>query len=144
MVEAMADSDGDFPDGYRVFDPIDPFENGAGPFYCPNRDDGDPRFVFLAEPRHCNTGGVLHGGLLMTLADLALCATACRDLPEERAITVAMNTEFVAAGVAGDLVVARGEVIRRTGSLVFLRGQVAVGERILINCSSVVKRVKRG
>ena len=71
-------------------------------------------------------------------------ATACHDFPEERAVTVAMNTEFIAAGVAGDLVVARGEVIRRTGSLVFLRGQVAVGERILINCSSVVKRVKRG
>lgn len=140
----MADPDADFPVGYSVFDPVDPFENGAGPFYCPDRDDGDPRFVFLAAPRHCNTGGALHGGLLMTLADLALCATACRDFPEERAITVSMTTEFVAAGFAGDLVVARGEVTRRTGSLVFLRGQVAVGGRILINCSSVVKRVNRG
>ncbi len=140
----MTDADAGFPDGYHVFDPIDPFENGAGPFYCPNQADGDPRFVVLAEPRHCNTGGVLHGGLLMTLADLALCATACRDFRQERAVTVAMNTEFIAAGGAGDLVVARGEVIRRTGSLVFLRGQVTVGERILINCSSVVKRVKRG
>ncbi len=136
-------ADAQFPKGYYVFDPVDPFENGAGPFYCPEADDGDPRIVFRAEPRHCNTAGALHGGLLMTLADLTLCATACRGLAGERAITVAINAEFVAAGFAGDLIVARAEVVRRTGSLVFLRGQLTAGERILVTCSSVVKRVKR-
>ena len=140
----MSEIPADFPDRYSVTDPHDPFETGTGPFYSPIDDDGDPRVVLKAEPGHCNTSGAIHGGLLMTMADLALCAEANREMPEERSITISLNSEFVAAGQAGDFVVARAEVIRRTGSMVFVRGQITAGDRVLLNSSAVVKRVKRG
>ena len=140
----MSEIPADFPDRYRITDPHDPFETGAGPFYSPVDDGGDPRVVLKAEPGHCNTSGAIHGGLLMTMADLALCAEANREMPEERSITISLNSEFVAAGQAGDFVVARAEVIRRPGSMVFVRGQIRAGDRVLLNSSAVVKRVKRG
>jgi acyl-coenzyme A thioesterase PaaI-like protein len=58
---------------------------------------------------------------------------------------VAFNSEFVAAGRAGDLVEARGELVRRTGGMAFVRGHVHVGETTLLVCSAVMKRIgKRG
>ncbi|MCZ6841915.1 MAG: PaaI family thioesterase [SAR324 cluster bacterium] len=133
---------GGFPAGYSIADPEDTFELGAGPFYCPDDADGDPRIVMLAEPRHINATGVIHGGLLMTMADLAICYTARQGYPEERAITVSMNSDFVDSGKLGDFVEARAEVVRRTGSFVFMRAQIAVEGRVLLNCGGVVKRIK--
>ncbi len=140
----MTDRPADFPDAYRVTDPTDPFETGAGPFFSPIDDGGDPRVVLDAGPGHCNAHRSIHGGLLMTMADLTLCVEAVRDFPGEHALTVSMNTEFVAGGREGDFTVARAEVVRRTGSLVFLRGQITAGDRILLNFSAVVKRARRG
>ena len=124
-------------------DAIDPFEVATGPFYMPETDEGDLHFVFKAEPRHCNSMGVIHGGALMTLADLALCYAAHHGSDDEGAITVSMNTDFVGPGHEGDLVTARAEVLRQTGSLVFMRCLVSAGERVLLNCAAVVKRVRR-
>ena len=141
----MGASDDDLgpPAGYVIFDPSDPFEVRAGPFYGPRDAAAEPHFVFRAGSRHCNSAGVVHGGLLMTFADLALCAIALQDRAGERAITVDFNARFVAAGRVGDLVDARGEVLRRTGSLVFVRGRVSASDRTLITASAVVKRVPR-
>jgi uncharacterized protein (TIGR00369 family) len=131
------------PSGYKIADTTDPFEVATGPFYCPEAVEEPPHFLFRAEPRHCNAFGVIHGGALMTLADLALCATAHHGHDDEGAITVSMNTDFLAAGHEGDLVTARAEVLRRSGSLVFMRCIVSAGDRAILNCSAVVKRMRR-
>jgi len=129
--------------GYAIYDPHDPFEMRAGPFFGSAEDGGPPRFALRLEARHCNSGGTAHGGLLMSMADLALCAAAVHDLPEERAITVAFNAEFVDAGRTGEVVEARGEIVRRTRGMVFVKGEIVAGERVLLTCSAVVKRTPR-
>lgn len=133
----------DFPAAYRVTDPVDPHEINAGPFYEPLDPAGDPRTVLLVEEKHCNSAGVTHGGLLMTMADLALCAAAREGLPDERAITVQLDAQFVSAGEVGDFIIARAEIVRRGGTLIFVRGQITAGERILLSASAVTRRVKR-
>ena len=133
----------DFPAAYRISDPVDPHEMTTGPFYEPLDPAGDPRIVLLVEEKHCNSGGVTHGGLLMTMADLTLCAAAREGLPDERAITVQLDAQFVSAGEIGDFLVARAEVVRRGGKLIFVRGQITSGERVLLTASAVTRRVKR-
>jgi len=133
----------DFPAAYRVSDPIDPFETATGNFYEPLDPGDDPRVVLLVEEKHCNSSGVTHGGLLMTMADLTLCMMARRGLDNERAITVSMDSQFISAGMIGDFLVARAEVTRQGGSLVFVRGEIKAGERVLLTASAVTKRVKR-
>jgi uncharacterized protein (TIGR00369 family) len=131
-------------DGYVIYDPVDPFENDAGPFFWRRLEDGSHHFVLRTEPRHANSHEVIHGGLLMTMADLTMAVTA-KDAPDDAYVTVAFNSEFVAAGYAGDLVESRGELVRRTGSMAFIRGEIKVGETTLFVCSSVMKRIgKRG
>ncbi len=77
----------------------------------------------------------------MTFADFALCLTAVWDKKGERCVTVSCNNEFVAAGHPGEVIEASGEVIRRTRSLTFVRGQVFAGDRVILNCSAIVKRI---
>jgi len=133
----------DFPAAYRISDPIDPHEIATGPFYEPLDPAGDPRVVLLVEEKHTNSSGLTHGGLLMTMADLTLCAAAREGLPGERAITVQLDAQFTDAGQAGDFLVARAEVVRRGGRLIFVRGQITCGARVLLTASAVTRRVKR-
>lgn len=139
----MSEPPDDFPDAYEVSDPLDPHETLTGLFY--QRKGGPISDVFLhAEKKHCNTGGVVHGGLLMTMADLALCA-ACRDgLEGERAITVSLNAEFLSAGFEGDFIEAKAELTRRGKSMAFARCVISAGDRQLMTASAVTKRVPRG
>lgn len=133
-----------FPRGYRIIDARDPFETAAGPFYAPEDRSEPLRVLLRAEAKHCNASGVIHGGMLTTMADVTLCAQAVWDNPEERAVTVSLTSDFVDAGREGDFLEARAEIVRRTGSLVFARGRIAADGRTVLTCSAVIKRVRRG
>ena len=129
------------PSDYQVYEYDDPFEDHVGPLGY-KVVDGTITFAFLADARHRNTAGTVHGGMLMTFADFALCLTATWEQPGEKCVTVSCNSEFVAPGRPGDLIEASGEVVRRTKSLTFVRGQVYVDDRILLNYSAIVKRIR--
>jgi len=129
--------------GAHLYDPDDPFEMGSGPFHAVDTASGGMRFVLLAERRHCNASGAVHGGLLMTMADLTLCACATRALGD-KVVTVAFNAEFLAAGRPGELLEASADLLRQTGSMAFLRGEIRAAGRLLFVASAVVKRRRRG
>ena len=42
------------------------------------------------------------------------------------------------------MIEAAGEVVRRTRSLTFVRGQIFTGGRVLMNYSAIVKRIPGG
>jgi uncharacterized protein (TIGR00369 family) len=128
--------------GYTIYDPIDPFENHIGPFFWRQLDTGAHHFILQAEAQHCNCHGILHGGLMMTMIDLAM-VVASKENQDDQSVTVSMATEFTAAGRAGELIEATGELVRRANSLVFVRGQIHVGDRVLLNASAVYKPLRR-
>ncbi len=125
-------------DGYAIYDPADPYENLAGPFHWRQRKDGAHHFVLKAHARHCNRFNIVHGGLMMTMIDLTMVVAAKKN-PEEMLVTVSLNTEFVDSGREGDLIEGIGELVRRTGSLAFVRGRLFTGGRTLLNASAVLK-----
>ena len=127
--------------GFQVYDPVDPFENRAGPFFYRVDSDGKPMFALAAERRHCNTYNIVHGGLMMTLIDLTMVAAA-KEHRTEQFVTVSLNSEFLASGNAGDMLFARGELIRRTRSLAFVRGVIEVDGNAIFAASAVLKRLR--
>ena len=127
-------------DGYTIYDPIDPYENHAGPFFW-KEENGVQKFALQAEARHCNRHEIVHGGLMMTMIDLAM-VVAAKENWEEQLVTVSLNSEFIDAGCAGELVEAEGELVKRTGSMAFVRGRVHVGDRTLLTSSAVLKRLR--
>ncbi len=120
----------------------DSFENHIGPFWHRLEADGSVRCAFRVEKKHLNGSGNVHGGCFMAFADYCLFAIG-RNALNSRGVTVNFACEFLDAGQEGDLIECTGEVTRAGGSLIFLRGQMASGERRLFTFSGTIKRVKR-
>ena len=118
------------------------FEDAAGPFFWRRDADGRVRCAFRVERRHLNGGGRVHGGCLMTFADMALFAISRHELGTARAVTVTLDNQFLDAGFEGELIEASGEVTRAGGSLIFARGQATSGERTLLTFSGVIKKIR--
>jgi acyl-coenzyme A thioesterase 13 len=132
---------GELPRGFVTDAAFDPAEDYIGPFYY--KQDGDSfRYAFRADDRHCNAFQVVHGGVLMVFADYALCMEATNHYDNESCVTVSFNCDFVSAGSIGDLIESSAEVIRKTGSMVFVRGTVFVGGETILRYSGVVKRYR--
>lgn len=130
-------------EGYQAWEGgTDPFEDYAGPYFFKKMEDGSIRCAFEALPHHCNGGGFLHGGSLMTFADYALFALA-GDVLDGPGVTVSFNSEFISAVGAGNFIEATGEVVRNTRSMIFVRGQVFCGDETLLNFSGVIKRIRK-
>ena len=128
--------------GWSTWDLENTFDQVVGPFYFQTDADGRMRCAFRAEPKHMNAGQRMHGGCLMTFADIALFQVAYQELEGSRGVTVQLDSTFVDAVRVGDLVEATGEVVRAGGSLVFVRGQIAVSDRTVMTFSGVIKRWK--
>ncbi len=129
------------PAGYEAIEPPSPFAELMGPIYLRDKP-GDRRCAMRAEARHCNHRGVVHGGMLMGFADTAFAAIhrlgGC-----ELAASVTFTFEMMKAAQVGDLIEARAEVVRRTGSFNFVRGELFVGDEVVLTSSTVEKRLRR-
>jgi len=128
--------------GWKTW-PEEPFEyEQAGPFYF-RVDDQGPVAAFRAERKHMNAGHVMHGGCLMTFADFALFAIAHQHIGvDSYGVTVAFTSEFLAGPNVGEMIEARGEVLRAGGSLVFVRGMVTADDKACLNFSGTIKRMR--
>lgn len=112
----------------------------VGPIFSRQRDDG-LEFGFRAEAKHANLRGVVQGGMLMTFADRALGRNAWKAAGEKPVATIEFNMQFVTAGELGEFLEIRPEVVRKTSSLVFLRGDIAAGGRIVATATGIWKIV---
>ncbi len=134
------------PEGYQQWSAQDRFEDRNGPIFIhstQNPPAGRGLLTFLAQQRHCNGGGAVHGGMLMTFADSALFAIARRAFEGDHGVTVTMNNEFVAAAWPGEWIDAEGELVRKTKTgLMFVRGRLFSGEKTILLFSGVIKRIK--
>lgn len=107
------------------------FTDLVGPLWA-RRDSEGWAYGLLAGPQHSNVHGIVHGGMLMTLIDNALGLTVWEATGRQPAVTMQLNTQFIAAARPGDFIEARGEVLRVARSVVFVRGVLSVrGETVL-------------
>lgn len=127
------------PPGWVLHAHPDTFAGHAGPFYF--REKGAaPGVGFYSQSHHANRGGVVHGGALMTLADMSLWDICRRVIGPFKAMTVTMNAEFIGPGPVGEFIEATGEMTRAGNTLLFARGLItAKGER-LVAFSGSLKR----
>jgi uncharacterized protein (TIGR00369 family) len=101
------------------------------------------RCAFRAGPKHMNAGDRMHGGCLMTFADIALFQTAYQEMEGASGVTVSLDSTFVDGAYVGELIEATGEVVKAGKSLIFARGQITTGERILMTYSGVIRKFEK-
>jgi len=129
------------PIDYQTEPGFDPAEDHIGPFYFRRAED-QMDCAFLTVPHHCNTNGTVHGGVLMTFADYALCMAATNGYSGESCVTVSFSSEFLAAAELDQVVSCVPRVNRVTGSMVFVTGEVLCQGEICLTFSAVVKRLR--
>jgi uncharacterized protein (TIGR00369 family) len=130
-----------FPEDYKTEPGFDLAEDHIGPFYH-RLSDGLMDCAFLAAEQHCNANGTVHGGVLMTFADYALCMAATDGYNGESCVTVSLNCEFISAAEIGRVVSCIPKVTRKTGSMVFVTGEVVSDGEVCLTASAVVKRLR--
>ena len=126
------------PEGFAEVRLIDPFEIHVGPAYGEG-EKGARRYAFRVAAHHCNLRGVVHGGMLMTFADLALGQAVWEATDNASVVTLNMQVQFMAPAREGDLVEVRPELTRRTRGMVFMRGDFTVGGETVMTAQSVWK-----
>jgi acyl-coenzyme A thioesterase PaaI-like protein len=114
------------------------FTDFIGEFWM-RREESGPAFGFLAEPKHVNRAGAVHGGLLATIADNTLGWTVMDAYPTHHAATIQLNLHFVAGARPGDFIEGRGEIVRATRTVIFLRGKFSVRQGIIAIADGIWK-----
>ena len=114
----------------------------AGPMYF-RTDAQGPVAAFRAARKHMNSGSMVHGGCLMTFADFALFVIAKGAMDNAYGVTIAFTSEFLSPAREGDLMEARGEVLKAGRSLFFVRGIVTANGEPCLNFSGTIKRARQ-
>jgi uncharacterized protein (TIGR00369 family) len=118
-----------------------PFVNLLG-FELQQFENGHSELCFSPQPDHMNSFGVVHGGVLMTLLDVAM-ATAARSVtPEHGVVTIEMKTSFMRPG-SGPLI-AKGHLLHQSRSMAFVEAQVLdAQQQLCAHASGTFKYVNR-
>lgn len=114
------------------------FMGMAGPLWT-RRDNDAWAYAVLADETHLNPAGVVHGGALLTLLDHAISSVAWEACGRQPCLTLQLDTQFVGSVYTGQLAQAHARVIRCTGSLVFMQGEVSVDGCIALAGQALVK-----
>lgn len=101
-----------------------PFVNDLGVEFLA-ADAGRATIALQLRARHLNSWSVAHGGVIMTLLDVAM-AVAGRSLDPGAGggVTVEMKASFVQPGLAGSRLTASGYAFHRSSTLAFCEGEV--------------------
>jgi uncharacterized protein (TIGR00369 family) len=103
----------------------------------------DPHFGFVAAEKHGNHINIVHGGMLATFADQAMGMTAQRATGNKPHATIELNMQYIGAVQIGDFVEAHCEIVRITRSIIFMRGTLMVGDRVVASASGVWKILEK-
>jgi uncharacterized protein (TIGR00369 family) len=95
------------------------------------------RYGLLTRADHANPAGAVHGGVLAVFADHTLGCYVEAASDGAPNVTIQLNTHFLAAVDPGSFLELRGEVTRVTGTMVFVRGIIAVGKRDVVAADGI-------
>jgi len=114
------------------------FAGLAGPLWTKKENDAWV-FAVLAEAKHVNPAGIVHGGMLTTLLDHSLSVIAWEANARKPCVTVSLDVQFFAPARPGDVIEARGRIARQSASLVFTQGALTVNGADIAAATAIMK-----
>ncbi len=129
------------PAGFVAAESGDPYERHNNLNLIHEPGDGTVEVGLLAEELHANEYGMVHGAVLMMLADAGLCMNSRWPNPGEGAITVSMTTNFVAGARIGEFLETRSTVVRRTRNFSFVNCDIVSGDKVCMTSTGIIKRL---
>ena len=138
--DVMGETPRPTPAGFVNVDWTRGFGRQVGPLF---RKDEDGRRVMglYVEDHHTNGMQNAHGGLLMTLADMAWGNVVSM----ERSVfwvTVRLTCDFLASASSGEWLEAGGELVSDDDGLYIVRGRVWSAQKTLVSGTGVFKSIR--
>jgi uncharacterized protein (TIGR00369 family) len=108
------------PPGFEKLDSTSNFHDLVGPLY-EFRDDDSHRIGFVVADKHRNRRGIVHGGMICTLADFAMghAASLATGTPR-KLVTVNLSIDFAGNATVGDWIEAHVDVMRPGNRVAFV------------------------
>jgi len=128
------------PAGFEPLFRTSPFLEMLGPFFYRRITKG---FVIglRVEDKHTNARGTAHGGLLLTLADIALGYTAAfSEDPPLSLTTASISADLAGHARVGDWVEAHVDIQKIGSRLVFANAYLLVGSERIVRTTAVFAR----
>ena len=127
----------DTPQDFRPLFRTSPVLDLIGPLYC--RGEGVDLVIGLrVDAKHCNARGTVHGGILATLADVALGYTmAFASSPPGSLVTANLTLDFAGTAKAGDWLEVHVDVQKQGRRLSFANCYITVSAQRIVRASAV-------
>ncbi|MBL0163778.1 MAG: PaaI family thioesterase [Xanthomonadales bacterium] len=125
------------PSGFEPVSRTSPFAELIGPVY--QKPDASLLILAIrAERKHCNVRGHVHGGVLGTLADIAMGhSTAFSTNPPTPLVTVNLSIDFAGKAELGDWIEIHTDVLKVGRNLAFANCHFQVGGARIARASAV-------
>jgi uncharacterized protein (TIGR00369 family) len=128
------------PEGFRRMEKLSPFNTLVGPLY--ERRDGERVSIgVILEEKHTNSRGKCHGGVLATLADLALGYAMLASTGDRGGfVTAHLAVDYAGAARAGDWVESQVEIQRVGSRLAFANCYLLANGARIVRASAIFAR----
>ncbi len=127
------------PDGFVDFEVAEGFAKHIGPLYWKlSKDSAELGFHVL--DHHLNPGKICHGGVMMSVADMAVGFAVVWNIKLlSFAPSINNNYDFIGAGLPGDWLETRTEVIQTTKRMGFARGVLTGSNGPVLRYNGILK-----
>jgi uncharacterized protein (TIGR00369 family) len=132
------------PRGFHPIPRLSPFNALVGPLYLRRRRGAPLSIGLRIERKHTNSRGICHGGVLATLADLALgYAIHGKSGGAAAFVTAHLAVDYAGAAREGDWVESAVEIQRIGSRLAFANCYLVSGGRGIVRASAIFARSDR-
>ncbi|MXO56876.1 PaaI family thioesterase [Altererythrobacter gangjinensis] len=100
------------------------------------------RLRMMPERRHTNLQDMIHGAVTLSLIDISLFSAmhVLRESEAGMAVTLELSTQFIGGGKPTEPLDAVVEVMRETGRLMFMRGEILQQDHLVAAFSGLVRK----
>ncbi|MEO1491411.1 MAG: PaaI family thioesterase [Pseudomonadota bacterium] len=117
------------------------FNGHIGPMRIARASETTWQAALLLDARHINFGGVCHGGVYMSFADVAMGAAASETLGRKPCATIDFNAHFMAAAKEGHTLIAHTALNRMVSGICFMECELWAGGRKCMRASGIWKQL---
>jgi uncharacterized protein (TIGR00369 family) len=128
------------PEEFRKIERLSPFNALVGPLYERRSADG-VSIGLVIEEKHTNSRGICHGGVLATLADLALgYAMLAKSGDKGSFLTAHLAVDYAGAAKVGDWIESQVEIQRVGARLAFANCYLIANAKPIVRASAIFAR----
>ena len=104
-----------------------------------NISGSEYEFKSKINKNHLNVAGITHGGYLSALIDAGAGTAAHRCSGNMPCVTISLDLKFIGSSKAGDEIIGKVKILKKTNTLVFLFCELKCDDKIITSASGIWK-----